>query len=471
MKVGRILAVAAIGIYVAFGGSGVRAESVGGRCDRLAAGPDDPARRGEPVQLADLDWRMAIMACRAAAAKEPRVARWHYQLGRALLAAGRAGDAERAWGRAAIFDYAAALFELGRARMPGPSSLMTMYASDAYSLLWRAANQGHAGAAEAVGRAHQYGTGGVPRSLEEAARWYAVAAAEGNVSAMRRLAAMYRNGTGVQRDIHKATVLLGKAAATGDTASMNALGWLHLGNAVDRDRFERAARWFDRAGAQADREGLYEIGRARLLAAIDDREIAVALGLLRRAAELGSQGARHALGVAYLDDPRLEPDEVLARTYLTRAAAAGLSSSAVRLGRLAEEGLTEERDPTSAAEWYRRAAEAGDAEGMARLAALHERGAGVPRDRPAALLWYRRGAEEGHTPAQIALAQLLLAGQPPHEDREQALTWLLIAGLLGSGEARTAGGELANGLPFETLNEARQAADRWVRQRRGAVTD
>lgn len=243
----RVAAIMIAGIVV-LSGPGVRAESVDDRCDRLAAGPDDPARRADPVQLSDIDWRMAIMACRAASAKEPRVARWHYQLGRALLAAGRESDARRSWGHAAIFDYPAALFELGRARMPGPGDPRTMHAFEAYSLLWRAANQGHAGAAEAVGRAQQYGTG-VPRSLEEAARWYAVAAAGGNVSAMRRLAAMNRNGTGVQRDIRKATVLLRKAAATGDTASMNALGWLDLGNAVDRDRFERAARWFDRAGA------------------------------------------------------------------------------------------------------------------------------------------------------------------------------------------------------------------------------
>lgn len=222
-----------IACLVALSGQAGRAEGVGERCDRLAASPDDPARHGEPVRLADIEWRVAIMACRAAAAKEPREARWHYQLGRALLAAGQAGDAERAWGRAVIFDYPAALFELGRARMPGPGSLETMYAFDAYSLLWRAANQGHAGAAEAVGRAHEYGAG-VPQSLEWAARWYAVAAAEGDLSAMRRLAAMYHDGMGVRRDLRKAIALLEHAAAAGDRASRGALGWLRRHNGRER---------------------------------------------------------------------------------------------------------------------------------------------------------------------------------------------------------------------------------------------
>ncbi|MGH6933886.1 MAG: tetratricopeptide repeat protein [Dongiaceae bacterium] len=218
-------ALALIALVGLLSGPAARAESVGDLCDRLTAGPDDPDRRADAVPLAEIAVPAAIGACRAAVFKEPREPRWHYQLGRALLAAGRLGQARRSWGRAAIFDYPAALFDLGRQSMPGPGSLKTMHAFEAYSLLWRAANQGHAGAAEAVGRAHRYGTG-VPESLEWAARWYAVAAAEGNVSAMRRLAAMYLNGTGVRRDLRKTVALLEMAAATGDPASIDALSWL-----------------------------------------------------------------------------------------------------------------------------------------------------------------------------------------------------------------------------------------------------
>ena len=53
-------------------------------CDWEAAHPSDPNRVGPGVGSRDVDTERAIRACEAAVGAHPEVARFHYQLGRAL---------------------------------------------------------------------------------------------------------------------------------------------------------------------------------------------------------------------------------------------------------------------------------------------------------------------------------------------------------------------------------------------------
>lgn len=294
LTLGFLLLATVIASSVAAESRGPNSSNAVARCDRLAAGPDDPQRRAKPVALATVDAPAALAACQSALAREPDNPRLLYQYGRALLASGRAAKANDAWRAAARQEYPAALFELGRSLLPACGAWDQRYAEQAYAYLRRAADREHAGAAAALGRAYGCPTS-VARSDGLAVRWLELAVALGDVSAMRTLAGMYRTGTGVTRDMHKAVTLLDHAAALGDTLSMNLLGWQYLSAATGRDDFDTSLRWFTAAGAAADPEGLYEIGRARLLSAADADERARALAILRDAAARGSNRAQEAL--------------------------------------------------------------------------------------------------------------------------------------------------------------------------------
>lgn len=90
-------------------------------CDWEAAHPSDPDRVGPGRPSAEVDTARAIKACRAAVERAPEVARFNYQLGRALVyAADRSGDDWRGGlpplERAADLGHRQSLFVLGLMR-------------------------------------------------------------------------------------------------------------------------------------------------------------------------------------------------------------------------------------------------------------------------------------------------------------------------------------------------------------------
>jgi len=57
---------------------------------------------------------------------------------------------------------------------------------------------------------------GVKQNYAEAMRWYLLAAAQGNATALSNLGFMYENGVGVEEDEPKALMYYNKAAKKGD---------------------------------------------------------------------------------------------------------------------------------------------------------------------------------------------------------------------------------------------------------------
>jgi hypothetical protein len=87
-------------------------------CDWEAAHPSDPDRVGPGVGSRDVDTERAIRACEAAVAAHPEVARFHYQLGRALVYAADRQESDWHVGlphleRAADMRHTQAMFVLG----------------------------------------------------------------------------------------------------------------------------------------------------------------------------------------------------------------------------------------------------------------------------------------------------------------------------------------------------------------------
>ncbi|WP_281004845.1 caspase family protein [Mesorhizobium hawassense] len=202
-------------------------------CDQAAGEPLDLQGVG-PGRLANEIGSGAVEACEAAVQAHPDVARFRYELGRALLAAGRNDDARKAIQEAADKGHIRAVFELG-----------------------------HIAAA---------GIGAAPDPAK-ANGFYAQASDKGDPYAMTALGRALFDGVGVQRDTGKGLDLLLKAAAMGHTNAMNDLALIFKQgrNGVPADPARALA--FLRAGF--DRQEAYSMAILGLSPKLDTPVVAV----------------------------------------------------------------------------------------------------------------------------------------------------------------------------------------------------
>ncbi len=82
-------------------------------CDKLAAAPEDAGRWATAVKDPDIVPALAAKMCLAAVSDSPKVGRFQFQLGRALLAGERQEEAEKAFQKAVDLGYCPAKFYLG----------------------------------------------------------------------------------------------------------------------------------------------------------------------------------------------------------------------------------------------------------------------------------------------------------------------------------------------------------------------
>ncbi len=247
-------------------------------CDRLASSPSDPKRVASGVEIDVMKVPDAETACRSALKTSPDVARFRYQLGRALQAAADYDGALSAYqeamdkGYAAAADAAGVLFELGLGRDIDYRRAAELYqraldAGDVYAandlgslhedgngfpkspaaalaLYRKAAEAGYPDAEVHIGYLYENGSG-VAQSDSEAVAWYRKAADQGFALGQYDLALMYHDGTGVKQDLGEAIRLLGLAADQGDAGSILELARYArdgTGMAVDKEKAEQLFR-------------------------------------------------------------------------------------------------------------------------------------------------------------------------------------------------------------------------------------
>jgi TPR repeat protein len=118
--------------------------------------------------------------------------------------------AEAAYSRAAEMGFPASKCALGRMMMAEPQR-----AARGLALCQESAKAGDADAQVALGAAYFSGSAG-RRDFAQARKWYAMAAQQNKVDAMRRLGEMYARGDGGPKDPKKAMALWTAAEKAGD---------------------------------------------------------------------------------------------------------------------------------------------------------------------------------------------------------------------------------------------------------------
>jgi uncharacterized protein len=89
-----------------------------------------------------------------------------------------------------------------------------------------------------------------PPNYEEAAKWFRLAAEQGDVVAERYLGAMYANGQGIARDDREAVKWYGRAAEQGDADAQASLAAMYSAARGTSQNYVQAHKWFSVAAAR-----------------------------------------------------------------------------------------------------------------------------------------------------------------------------------------------------------------------------
>jgi len=214
--------------------------------------------------------------------------------------------------------------------------------------------------------------GGSPRAMEEARKWYEIAAAAGDPRAMAMLGWQHRTGNGAPQDLAAARYWYSHAVARGHREPwvQYGLGWLML---------------HGQGGAKDELAGH---------------------ALIVEAAQKGYALAQFHAGWNCEEGRGTPVNYEQARRWYEVAAAAGNSEAMARLAHLYHKGRGVRQDFSEAARWYKRAAYLGQPDAMFNLGVMAEQGDGEQRDILVATRWFAQAAIRGHAEAMVAVGLL-----------------------------------------------------------------
>jgi uncharacterized protein len=294
----------------------------------------------------------------------------------------------------------------------------------------------------------------------KAAKWYRLAAIQGNMLAETNLGYLYRNGLGVAQDYGQARDWYEKAAAQGESNAENDLGLFYeYGTSVPQN-FSTALDYFRKAAEQQNTDAevhlasLYEqgLGVAKdydkalhwyyTAANADNTEAQYRIALMykngegvarnysaaiqwMRMAAIGGEFVAQQQLPNLLRTPGAIP-QVNGQTVLTWAQSGAMQASADLqdfLGENYEFGWYAKVDKQKAIQWYKKSAEHGYAQGEFDLGNAYSFDNLTAKNYPVAMKWFRLAANQGYAPAADNIGVLFQFGFGIPVDVSKAAYW------------------------------------------------
>ena len=162
------------------------------------------------------------------------------------------------------------------------------------------ARQGDSIAGYNLGLAY-YDGNGVPQNYEEAIKWFALSAEQGNIDSQVYLGFMYETGQGIPQDYQESAKWYKIAAEHGDIAAQDNLGLMYNEGRGVSQNYQESVKWF------------------------------------KLTAERGSERGQHNLGVRYYYGEGVSQDHVLAYMWFNLALENGSNESAGAIRAVANE--------------------------------------------------------------------------------------------------------------------------------------
>lgn len=370
-----------------------------------------------------------------------------------------------AWMRRAAPKNDYALYQLGSSYLNGKGGL-EVDGKKALELVIEAAKRGHALSQNAVGWIYKEGLG-VDENVDEAVKWFRLAAAQGQQNALTNLAWCYDYCLPSDEMDRAEIYKLYRAAA--EQGFVNA--YAHVGECFDdgdgvKQNKHVAVMWFKLGVEHNSWQAQYELGRAYMDADVLDYDPVEAARLYRLAALAGNPNgmafyagccldgvgvepsaerdaeafrlcqeavkkektfsyAWARLGEFYESGRGVEADPVKARQCYITSLENGVEPRSLRyLSRCLYLGIGGEKNLDKAIELWNKGAqiyEYGDC--MNELGVCCELGEGMPQDLVKAVMWYRRAARDGSAVGRYNLARCYELGIGVKKDLNAAVEW------------------------------------------------
>lgn len=288
-------------------------------CDQLASDPVDPDRPpgAAGVVLEQIDVNAAVTACTLAASGHTNSARSHYQLARALTAAGSPDKARTALHNSIELGYEAATVFLGNSMLTTPGGLKD--AKEAIALLEKSIANGNTTAARYLAEFFTHNGARFVVKGKTPLEYYKIAAAGGDV------VAQFEAG---KRLVSKSN--------------------------VSKQERQQGLAWLEAAAAGGNQDARVRLAKFFLSNETDPelRNTPRGIQMLHVAAEAGDIEAAVLLARRYRLGDGVLPDLELSLKFTTKAARVGDPRAVVEIGYSHEIGRVLEQNPEAAASAY-----------------------------------------------------------------------------------------------------------------------
>lgn len=230
---------------------------------------------------------------------------------------------------------------------------------EAYGVLLRLAEEGHAEAQNLLGTLYRQGLG-VEKNSKEGIKWTQRAAEQGLASAQHNMGWIFAMGAGVEADNREALKWYQKSAAQGDADSLLNIGLIHAkGGAGLPQNFQEAMKWFYEAAKSGNVEACYHLGVMYCAGKGVAPDVATGLQWHEKAATQGDARSQFKLGMSYYRGNGLEKSYQEAHKWFLRAAQQNNADAQYNLFVMLFNGEGCDKDLQIAAEWLEKAAAQG----------------------------------------------------------------------------------------------------------------
>ena len=234
----------------------------------------------------------------------------------------------------------------------------------------QAAQDGNAAAQAELGYRYYWGQG-LSKSVDDAAYWFNLAAAQKNAYAERGLGMISLYGELGEASIDEAILHFEKAAKKDDASASNYLGAIYSGVYGGEKNLDLAIKWYKKSADDGNIHAFYELGKL------------------------------------YLDEESIQNSQEAAK-WFKKGQKVGQLDAATALADLYRKGNGVEKDYEKAFSLYKEAAEDeyGPVRAQYHLAVMYEKGRGTEKNLDLAKEWYKKAADRGSKKAEAALKRL-----------------------------------------------------------------
>jgi len=255
-----------------------------------------------------------------------------------------------------------------------------------------------------VGRNYLNGNS-VKSNVEEAIKWFEMAAKQNHIRALYQLGVIYLYGQGVKQNLSLAYKYLYKSALKNHLESQYELGKYYLMGS--HPKYSKAVEWFKRASERDHVRALYELGKLTYEGHGIARDPVTGLRLVTQASDNGYQEASkylksidnrkeitHQTGhdIVQQFSKSVDGKSTVAFSDSNQSSAANES---YRLGLAYLTGDGRKKDASKAAEYMQKAANNDHPYAQYQLAKLYQQGIGVKQSEDLYLMWLHKASDAG----------------------------------------------------------------------------